>query len=132
MSKLEEKFRTHKVFNTHEILSQFATAVDDIAVDYSRSPAGRMGIGVPNATRVWSTRFKTNPDPNTHWANQGAKHFCGIRKTSFKEALDWASEKYHISEWETCPMDRSRKIPKTVYDRALAWLDEQEKRTAAE
>lgn len=117
MSKLREQLRARGIINTWDVLTKFGTKRNAIAVSYSRAPSGRMGYGDFNHATVWSPFFKTDPEEHRY----NGKVFGGNRAKSIPKAVAWATEKYGITEWATCPTDPSCKIPKELREAALAF-----------
>jgi hypothetical protein len=122
MSKLSERFRAVKIYNTHDIL-KLAGACDKMAIACSYSPSDGTGFGCSKST-VWSPHFKTNPDSS--WYDYGCMTFVGKRVESMPKALAWASNQYGIKEWVNCPMNTTDKIPQHVLAIATAWLKHEE------
>lgn len=109
MSKIADQLRELRVFNTHEILSRFGAKGLDVAALYV-TPSARSVMA--RATMIYSPSHQTNP--NAAWYDNGCKSFVGTKEKSMPKAIAWASEKYGITEWATCPFDRSAKIPAEV------------------
>lgn len=116
MSRLADQLHAVNVVNTWDLLMKYGTKTNAIAVSYC---PGYIRGDIPH-TRVWSPHFKT--DKLASWREQGKKHFYGNRATTFEQALNWASIEYGVTEWVTCPMDRSTKIPKCVLFKARCLL----------
>jgi hypothetical protein len=112
--KATERLRAIGVSNTHELLRRFAPKGMDVAcMYYPAEPRACRG----RATKVYSPSHKT--DPEAAWYDRGQKSFGGERERSMAEAVAWASQRYGITGWATCPTDRTAKIPATVRERAL-------------
>jgi hypothetical protein len=112
--KATELLRAFGVYNTHQILERFAPKGMDVAcIYYPAEPRACRG----RATKVYSPSHKT--DPEAAWYDRGQKSFGGERERSMAEAVAWASQRYGITGWATCPTDRTAKIPATVRERAL-------------
>jgi hypothetical protein len=120
MSKLVEQLREIGVINTHDLLRKFADVGKDVACSYSTSAARSV---MCSRTTVFSPSHKTSPE-SAAWYDYGNKTFNGGRTDSLNAAMAWASEKYGITEWATCPTDRSAKIPAYVLTRAKEALKE--------
>jgi hypothetical protein len=69
----------------------------DIFISYM--PTDRMS---PGGWQVISPSHKTGPDG--HWMHRGNKFFMGDKRgPKLVEAMDWASERYGITEWVKVP-----------------------------
>lgn len=113
MSKLQDQLREMRVFNTHGLLKHFALKGRDVAVVYHTAVPRQCSC---NHSVVYSPSHKTSPD--APWYNNGCKSFVGQKSESVPLAIAWATEKYGITEWVTCPTDRSAKIPAEVLEAA--------------
>lgn len=124
MSKLSDRFRAAGIFNTWDILRRFGKPGRDVGCLYHVSePRSCMCHG----TKIFSPSHKT--EPGGAWYNYDCKFFIGRRADSMPRAIKWASEKYGIDEWNTCPMDPSAKIPSEVRQEAMKFLKQHEKKT---
>lgn len=123
MSLLSEKLRTHRIINVFDLLSRFGEKGKDICVTYSPRPSGRMGICGCNKSSVYSTSHKT--DPHASWNDNGCKVFVGKRSESLPAAIQWATEKYGITEWVNNPCYGGGKVPAYVVQKAKQFLKQQ-------
>ena len=53
---------------------------------------------LPQRSQVWSPFF--NVDPKSHYSDNGAKSFTGLRAESLPRAKEWAAERYGVKEWK--------------------------------
>ena len=124
--KTADRFRSIKVFNTHELLLRFGEkGKTDVAVSYTAYEARSMR---GNATTIYSPSHKT--DPNGAWYTYGHKSFVGNRAESLPEALAWASDRYGIplDDWVPDPTQRGSYVPRDVREKALAALKKEPKK----
>lgn len=97
MSKKQEAFRAHQIYNSHGICERGGGRV---FLSYTPQGDGR-SLVYPH----WSVvGVKHNTDPSAHWMHYGCKTFSGkLRSHAFDEAKAWASGKYGIKEWRRDP-----------------------------
>lgn len=122
-SATAQRFRAFRIVNTYDLVSRFGTRnVDDYAMTYH--PWAPRSVTAAR-TLIWSPHRKL--DANAHFDDHGAVALVGDRAKSRSAALAWAKKHLKIADWAPCPVAPSELIPKTVRERALAWLKEREK-----
>ena len=116
--ELVERLNAIGIHNLHNLCARFGKrGKDDVFVVYKKRNERACS---PNKAHVASPH--RNTDLKAHWADNGCKTFLGKSSESVPVAVAWATEKYDIAEWVTSPFDRSDRVPKTVLDRAIAYL----------
>ena len=115
---LRELLRSHRVFNSHELLLRFGYKTD-VAVLFTAGMGGLASVANPKGARVFSPRFKTDPD--AHWTHNGCKFFPGKKTMTVPAAKEWASKEYGIAEWTENPLSKDEWVPKSVIDKVEEW-----------
>ena len=116
------QWREAKIINTYDLLKRYDKVTGDakhaIAISYSSNDGSRMSMGMLTGWYVWSPFFHTDPS-NTRISGRGRAEF----PTSFKgdraearilagnKAVNWATEKYGITEWVKIPGFGSNLFP---------------------
>lgn len=121
-AKTVEALRALGVYNTFGV-AHMANAGRRVFVVFYGADHRRGGHGA--LSRVHATDHKT--DPHGAWYDNGSKTFLGPRDESLPLARAWATEKYGITEWATCPTDRNALVPAEARRRALALVKEETK-----
>jgi hypothetical protein len=118
MSKFSDHLRAVRVFNNFDMLKRFGTA-GDVAIEYIRPAAGRLGWCEVRRTSVWS------PYPHAQLSiegikKHGEKQFFGNRAHSLPTALAWARKTFG---GEYVPSPHGGYLPKHVVDKARAFVE---------
>lgn len=99
MSKLTEQLRSLGVFNSYE----FAGQTGQVWIEYYPAESGRAA----RYGRYVVHRRGYKTDPKAHWLDYGNKTFPSASREEkperLKEAVAWASARYHIKEWARTP-----------------------------
>ena len=120
MSKITDELRHYlKVYNPHDFASLGGAR---IYVSYSPEIRGRVSQGAQY--EVIGIGFDVSPD--SAWYDHGSKtfttfHYRGNKSETRDATLQWAAEKYHITEWAKMPY-RESWVEKGAYARVMSKL----------
>jgi hypothetical protein len=121
MATIKARFRAHRIINTYDLVTRFGKkGVDDYAITYH--PYASRACEAAKSS-VWAPGRVLNG--KAHFLDRGAMAFTGDRAKSWPLAIAWGVKTLKVKEWAPCPVSPTEYIPKTVRERALAWLKEQ-------
>lgn len=125
---LASQLRDRKVYNSSNLVSEYAHATGNVGVyiSYSHNDGSRMSTGTLDGYHVVRPGFKTDPDG--HWTDNGHKafHASWSREngdgydTARSAAIEWTNNRYHTTEWTRIPGFFKDWFPVEV----LAWAKE--------